>query len=38
MFPDRVDRIIIDAVLNPHNYWHYQYAFPLYNPELGCPN
>ncbi|KAK0609161.1 hypothetical protein DIS24_g12442 [Lasiodiplodia hormozganensis] len=23
MFPDRVDRIIIDAVLNPHNYWHY---------------
>jgi hypothetical protein len=22
MFPERVDKLIIDGVQNPHEYWH----------------
>lgn len=26
MFPDRIDRMILDAVVNIHEYWHSQYV------------
>lgn len=29
MFPDRVDKVILDAVQNPHEYYHaHAYVFP----------
>lgn len=27
MFPDRIDRMIIDGVPNIHQYWHDSYVF-----------
>lgn len=26
MFPDRIDRMILDSVVNIHDYWHSQYV------------
>lgn len=34
MFPDRIDKMVIDAVQNPHEYYHdHAYVFVLKYPQ-----
>lgn len=32
MFPDRIDRMILDGAVNPHDYYNGWYYAPLSHP------
>jgi len=32
MFPDRIDRMILDGIVNVHEYFHDWYVIPLVKP------
>lgn len=35
MFPDKVDKVVLDGVQNPHEYYHsYAYVFITKSPEF----
>ena len=36
MFPDRIGKMILDGVLNPHEYWHSLYEHPLSPSRASC--
>lgn len=36
MFPDKVDKVVLDGVQNPHDYYHsYAYVVPISTYRFG---